>query len=136
MSLEKSRIDDALGASMVPIITQIQARTSPSRAPSKILKASAMILFGGLALAFALPFLIEFYLDKSIKRPGEVEAKLGLPLFVSIPQFALSRRPRQLKPQEKVPRLQEQSSDTKPSTTKDNGAPDSNHSNGNGAKLS
>ena len=37
----------------------------------------------GLALAF----LIEMLLDRSLRRPMEIEAKLGLPVFISIPDF-------------------------------------------------
>jgi Mrp family chromosome partitioning ATPase len=37
---------------------------------------------GGLGWAF----LIELYLDRSVKRPKEVEAKLGMRLFLSVPE--------------------------------------------------
>ena len=39
---------------------------------------------GGLALAF----LIELFLDRSVKRPTDIETKLRLPLFISIPAIA------------------------------------------------
>ena len=41
-------------------------------------------IFGGLALAF----LIELFLDRSVKRPTDIETKLRLPLFISIPAIA------------------------------------------------
>jgi uncharacterized protein involved in exopolysaccharide biosynthesis/Mrp family chromosome partitioning ATPase len=91
MSLEQSRIDEALGASRVSNISQIQAPTPPGRDGTKVRKAALGLLMGGLALAFGLAFLIEFYFDRSIKRPIEVETKLGLPLFLSIPRFALGK---------------------------------------------
>jgi Mrp family chromosome partitioning ATPase len=49
----------------------------------------AMTALGGIAAALGLAFLIEFYLDKSIKRPVEVPSKLNLPLFISIPRLGL-----------------------------------------------
>ena len=87
MSLEQSRIDEALGASRVSNISQIQAPTPPARDALKLQKASLGVLGGGVALAFGLAFLIELYLDRSIRRPNEIELRLGLPLFISIPRF-------------------------------------------------
>jgi len=43
-------------------------------------------LFGGIGLAF----LIELYLDGSIRRPKEIKTKLGMPLLLSIPNVALN----------------------------------------------
>jgi uncharacterized protein involved in exopolysaccharide biosynthesis/Mrp family chromosome partitioning ATPase len=91
MSLEQSRIDEALGASRQSNISQIQYPTPPSRDTTKVRKAALGILMAGLGLALGLAFLIEFYFDRSIKRPVEVETKLGLPLFLSIPRFALGK---------------------------------------------
>lgn len=104
MSLEQSRIDEALGASRVSNISQIQAPTPPGRDHIKLQKASLGILGGGLALAFGLAFLIELFVDQSIKRPIEIERKLGLPLFISIPRLNLGK-PRAGLPSAKVPLL-------------------------------
>jgi polysaccharide biosynthesis transport protein len=90
MSLEQSRIDEALGASRVSNISQIQSPTPPGRDYVKLQKASLGILGGGIAFAIGLAFLIELYLDQSIKRPIEVENRLGVPLFISIPRVNLS----------------------------------------------
>jgi polysaccharide biosynthesis transport protein len=103
MSLEQSRIDEALGASRVSNISRIQAPTPPGRDYSKLQKVCLAILGAGLGLAFGLAFLIEFYLDRSIKRPLEIENKLGLPLFISIPRVNLGKRQRL--PQGKIPLL-------------------------------
>ena len=48
---------------------------------------AAMLAGGGIAAGLAWAFLIEMFLDRSLKRPVEIEAKLGLPLFISIPDF-------------------------------------------------
>jgi len=84
-NLEQSHIDDALGAARFSNIIKIQAPSPPFRDLLKLRKIRLMVLFGGVVAAFGLAFLIELYLDRSLKRPGEIEAKLGLPLFISIP---------------------------------------------------
>jgi Mrp family chromosome partitioning ATPase len=40
---------------------------------------------GGFAIGLGLAFAIELFFDKTIKRPIEIERKLNLPLFLSIP---------------------------------------------------
>jgi Mrp family chromosome partitioning ATPase len=45
-----------------------------------------VVFLGGLVAGLALAFVIEFYFDRSFKRPIEIETKLGLPLFLSIPE--------------------------------------------------
>ena len=87
-SLEQSRIDEALSAGRVTNISLIQSPSPPFKAKSKSLKKMAMISFGGIALGLSWAFLIEMYLDRSVKRPSDVEAKLRLPLFLSIPDIS------------------------------------------------
>ena len=84
-NLEQSRIDEALGAGRVSNISKIQAPSPPFKDTAKLQKIRGAALFGSIAFAFALAFFIELYLDRSLKRATEVEAKLGLPLFISIP---------------------------------------------------
>ena len=86
-NLEQSKFDQALGAGKAYNISIIQA-PSPNFVVSKLPKTMAMIMLGAVALAFGLAFLIEFYLDHTVKRPVDVSAKLGLPLFMSIPRLA------------------------------------------------
>ena len=85
-SLEEAGIDAALGVDKAANISIVQSPTSPSKGWSKAVKKKAEMaaaggVFGGLALAF----LIELLLDRSVKRPADVETKLRLPLFISIP---------------------------------------------------
>jgi uncharacterized protein involved in exopolysaccharide biosynthesis/Mrp family chromosome partitioning ATPase len=84
-SLEQSRIDVALGPGLVSNISTVQAPSPPFREDAKLQKLRAMLLFGGLAAAVGLAFIIELYLDRSLKRPIEIETRIGLPLFISIP---------------------------------------------------
>ena len=96
-NLEQSRIDEKLGSGKVSNISMIQKPSPPLKAPSKRLKAMAGALFGGLIAGLALAFLLELCLDHSLKRPVEVESRLGLPLFLSIPQMTHNGKSRRLK---------------------------------------
>jgi Mrp family chromosome partitioning ATPase len=49
---------------------------------------------GGLIAGLAWAFLIEIFLDRSVRRPGDVEKRLRLPLFLSIPDLAGKRKRR------------------------------------------
>lgn len=84
-NLAQSQLDDRLGAGKVSNISVIEEPTPPQRAKSKVKKLVLGVFFGSLAAAFGLAFLIELYLDQSIRRPAEVESRLGLPLFINIP---------------------------------------------------
>jgi uncharacterized protein involved in exopolysaccharide biosynthesis/Mrp family chromosome partitioning ATPase len=84
-SLEQARIAEAFGAGKVSNINVVQAESPPSRDASTLKKPISMALVGGLLVGVGLAFLLELFLDQSVKRPGEVEARLRLPLFLSIP---------------------------------------------------
>jgi Mrp family chromosome partitioning ATPase len=55
-------------------------------------KTMAIVAFGGIFAGLALAFLIELVLDHSVRRPVEIEAKLKLPLFLSIPDVSQNQR--------------------------------------------
>ena len=92
-SLEQARIDETLGASSLANINVVQEPTAPGYNTKQALKPTLLILFGGLAVGLAWAFLIEQFLDTSIKRSSEVEQKLHLPLFLSIPDFSRNGHP-------------------------------------------
>ena len=88
-NLEQTRIDNTLGADKAANISIVQTPSPPGKGWSKPFKKKVAVVgvggfFGGLALAF----FIELFLDRSIKRPTEIETKLRLPLFISIPDMA------------------------------------------------
>ncbi len=88
-SLEQSRFDTALGGDKAPNISIIQSPTPPGKGWSKAFKKKvAMVAAGGIFGGLALAFLIELFLDRSVKRPTDIETKLRLPLFISIPAIA------------------------------------------------
>ncbi len=88
-NLEKTRIDETLGEDKAANISVIQAPSPPGKGWSKPFKKKvAMVAAGGIFGGLALAFLIELFLDRSIKRPTDIETKLRLPLFISIPVLA------------------------------------------------
>jgi len=91
---DQRRIDDALGNGGVSGITVIQEPSPPAIDRTKSFKLLEMVAAGGLALGLAWAFLIEFYLDRTIRRPGDVERLLKLPLFLSIPNLGGNARRR------------------------------------------
>ena len=84
--LERSRIDEALNESKASDISIIQSPTPPLKDWSKpFKKILGMLAAGGIMTGLGLAFVMELYLDRSVKRPSDIENKLRLPLFISIP---------------------------------------------------
>ena len=87
-NLEEARIDEALGEDKAANISIIQSPSPPVKGWSKQFKKKvAVVAVGGILAGLALAFFIEFFWDRSVKRPTDVENKLRLPLFVSIPDI-------------------------------------------------
>ncbi len=84
-TLENARIASSLGAGKAMGIDPIQSPSSPYYDHSKLTKASMGISIAGILAALGLAFLIELYIDRTVKRPTEIETRLGVPLFLSIP---------------------------------------------------
>ena len=102
-SLEQARVDESLGSSSLANINVLQDATPAAMSRDKTRKAALAALGIGLAGGLALAFLLEFGLDPRIKRAVEIEQKLRLPIFLSIPDVARNghakaeRRQRRLK---------------------------------------
>jgi len=84
-SLEQARLDEAMSSGHVSNISEIQSPSMPLEAESKRIQIILGLGFGGLAIGIAWAFCIELFLDKTIKRSFEIERKLNLPLFLTIP---------------------------------------------------
>ena len=84
-SLEQARIDETLGAGKLSNISEVQAPSPASFAPSKRLRFMALALCAGAAFGIALAFFLDLYLDQSVKRAIDIEQRLRLPVFLSIP---------------------------------------------------
>lgn len=86
-NLEQARIDQALETEKISNIGVVQAASKPlepdaSHGLLKLLLAIAVGGFGSLALAFGTE-----YLDHTLKRPEDVEDKLGLQSLVFVPRL-------------------------------------------------
>jgi len=86
-SLEQSRINEALGNGRVSNISQIETPTPGLKDSKKTQKIMAGIAGAGIALGLGWAFAIELFLDRSIRRPADIERTLRLPLFLSIPRL-------------------------------------------------
>jgi uncharacterized protein involved in exopolysaccharide biosynthesis/Mrp family chromosome partitioning ATPase len=122
-SLEQARIDEALGAGKVTNISRIQAPSPPFRASSNSFKMMAMVAIGGLLGGLAWAFLIELYLDRSVRRPVEVETKLRLPLFLSIPDITRNGHHRHVRAAKHEPLLLKAAGGNAPAVAS-NGSPE------------
>lgn len=85
-SLEQARIQENLGAGKITNIGEVQAPSYPTRSRAAIKKLMLRAAGGALAAGIALALLLDLFVDRSLKRPGEV-TKLGLPLFFSLPRL-------------------------------------------------
>jgi uncharacterized protein involved in exopolysaccharide biosynthesis len=93
-SLEHSRIKLAMGDGRVSNISQVQAPTPPFRDWLPIKKIAGAVAASGLVLSLAWAFLVEFYLDHSLRQPNDIERLLRLPLFLSVPKMAQKKKKR------------------------------------------
>ena len=108
--LEKSHIQSQIDTGKAPNIKWVQSPSPPFRDWKKTYKIAAMLAFGGILAGFAWAFFIEFYLDRSLRRPTEIEARLKVPLFLSIPDVSRNGHSRPAKIAERQ-RLQLRSHD-------------------------
>jgi succinoglycan biosynthesis transport protein ExoP len=84
--LDRSRIDDELSEGKVSNISIVESPTPPIKGWSeKFEKNVGLLAVSGILAGLALAFLMELILDRSVRQPSEIETKLGLPLFISIP---------------------------------------------------
>ncbi len=121
-SLEQARLDEALGTGKVTNISTVQEPSPPVRVTSKLKKPIGMALAGGLLGGLALAFLIELFLNQSVRRAIELETRLRLPLFFTIPDTSKNGRSTWAPkfPRRSQPRLLNQGS---PPATVEPGAP-------------
>ena len=91
-SLEKARVDEALDPSKMPNISIVQSPSTAFRVTGTVKKMVLGLAGGGIALGIGLAFLIELILNRTVKRPLELETLLGLPYLAldSLPQWTQS----------------------------------------------
>jgi succinoglycan biosynthesis transport protein ExoP len=98
---DQTRIDSQLGPNRNSNISQIQHPEPAYRDYTKFYKVIGVLAFSGLLLGLAWAFLIEFYLDRSVKRPVDLQTKLHIPFFLSIPDLNHNSRGRLAAPERK-----------------------------------
>jgi succinoglycan biosynthesis transport protein ExoP len=113
-SLEQARINEALGNGRVSNISQIQTPSPPFIDRKKSIKILSLILAGGVFTGLGWAFFIETLLDRSIRRPIDVERTLKAPLFLTIPDLNRGGLRRLAKAREKELHLQNTGNDATP----------------------
>jgi polysaccharide biosynthesis transport protein len=90
--LEQSRINEALGGSRISNIIEIQSPSPPLADRKNVNRAAAGLAVGGIAVGLAWAFIIELFIDRTIRRPRDIERDLKLPLFLTIPRLGKDPR--------------------------------------------
>jgi uncharacterized protein involved in exopolysaccharide biosynthesis/Mrp family chromosome partitioning ATPase len=84
-SLEKARVDEALDPSKMPNISAVQRPSSPMLETKTRNKIALGLAGGGVAFGIALALLRGLALNRTVRRPLELETQLHIPLMLSIP---------------------------------------------------
>ena len=119
-ALEQAKINLAFSPGNIPNINVVQEPSPPGRDASKTMKPMAIALALGVIGGLALAFINELVLDRSVKRPIEVQRKLRMPLFLTIPRVSRNGHAR-LAQKNAVPELAEHAQTEQRTTS----APDS-----------
>jgi uncharacterized protein involved in exopolysaccharide biosynthesis/Mrp family chromosome partitioning ATPase len=93
-NLEAARFDEALDAGKTSYIKVVQTPSPPAREARQLVKTLAIIVASGVFGGIGLAFLIELFLDPTVRRPVEIETKLHLPLFLTIPEIRQNGHPK------------------------------------------
>ncbi|MEY2487568.1 MAG: polysaccharide biosynthesis transport protein [Verrucomicrobiota bacterium] len=84
-TLEKSRIDEALDPSKIPNISAVQKPSPPALMTGPRKKLAFLLAGAGLALGLVIALVSDLVLNRTVKRPLELERHLHAPLLLSIP---------------------------------------------------
>lgn len=91
-TLEKARIDEALDPTKIPNISIVQKPSPPGIVTGKRNKLALLIAGAGLALGLAIALASDLVLNRTVKRPLELERQLHVPLLLSIPNAPANGR--------------------------------------------
>ena len=91
-SLERTQNRASANSGEANGISTVENPTPPGLDDRKARKRMGAVFAGCLGLGVGLAFLIDFVLDRSLKRPLEVERHLRLPVFLTIPDTAWARK--------------------------------------------
>jgi polysaccharide biosynthesis transport protein len=96
-SLEKARIDETLDPSRIPNISVVQTPSVALKVTRDVKKLVFGLAGGGIALGVAIALLIELVFDRTVKRSGDLEKRLRVPLLLSIPYLTAGSQRLQLR---------------------------------------
>ena len=85
IALRGARVNQTLDPSKMPNINVLQNPSAPMKAAGKRMKVCGAAAAIGLALGIGIAFLRELVFDQSIRSATEIETRLQLPMFMSIP---------------------------------------------------
>ncbi len=91
-SRDQARVDQTLGPGRTTNLSIVQQPSPAAPALNKKNKTVLGALGGLIAAGLALAFGLELFLDPRVKRPSEIESRLHLPLFLSIPRTQGGRK--------------------------------------------
>jgi polysaccharide biosynthesis transport protein len=85
---DKARLDVVFDTSKVPNISVVQEPALSKVQADTMRKVAIGISLGGFVIGIALIFLIEVLLNRTVRRPMEIETHVGIPLWLSIPHVS------------------------------------------------
>jgi uncharacterized protein involved in exopolysaccharide biosynthesis/Mrp family chromosome partitioning ATPase len=88
--IEQCQINESAISSKAPNMSPVESPTPPRLDVKKLLKMVGVVLVGCIGMGVGLAFVIDLFLDRSIKRRVDVERRLRLPVFLSIPDMSWS----------------------------------------------
>lgn len=86
-SMEKQRVQEELGEGRINNISILQTPSPAYTAANQRNQFAAGIAAGIGILGLVWAFLTDLLLDRTIKRPTEIQRNLGIPLFMSMPDL-------------------------------------------------
>jgi len=121
VKLKDARLDQTLDPSRMPNITMVQQPSEPFKTYDDFMQKIILGLAGGgLALGLGLAFLIELVFNRKVERTMEIQARLQLPLLLSIPFVRRGHRGGLLLGSGERPRIADTRGGSQPSKNGDN----------------
>lgn len=89
-TLEQAAFDKDLDSAKITNISVIQNASPPTKATDELKKLLGMVLAGGIFGGIGLAFVLEMFVDTSVKRPSDLRERMKLPVFLNIPALLLN----------------------------------------------
>ncbi len=96
-ALERAIAEEVVASSSrLANISVIESASTAHPAVGKELKIATGLLLGGPFLGLGMAALLEFFIDKTLRRRRQVVDQLGIPLILSIPRLKFGRTPKSI----------------------------------------